>query len=318
MVVYMNVTRLGKMKVGHDSFQAAAGGVILNGESQLAIPLPHAEVEQKGEKPIARGRVVVERENTLNAREVIRAGCEVGAKKQLVAGAHEGGESRQNMLRLKVRDHAEESDEPRGIGVGMLIENGGEIIRRGKVADERVAIAIGNGFQRGRARDEHHGHADIRRGVGHALSGLAQQVEEARVFLAATATETDQMDGGRSETWRGSGETGVVNRGAISIGAGGRIGLVEGEPFPGLFDAVVMELVVDLTGAEGLKQIVADSFRELAGMNGHMGDGRHARLLPQPGAEHKPSADGGGRKNSAFICLLRCVDLRDGDIIFAT
>lgn len=290
-IVHLKLARLGKIKVRHDSFQTAASRVILDGKTQFAIPLLHPEVEQKGEQPIARKRIIVERENALDASEVIRAGREVGAEKQMVVRAHEGGESRQNVLRFEVRDHAEEGDEPRGMSVGVLIEDGGEIISSGEIANQRMAILIGNSRQRRRARDEYHGRADIRGSVSNMLSSLPQQVEKARVFLAAATTKADQMDRIRSEAWRGGGEAGVVNRGAIGIGARGGIGLVEGKPFLGLFDAVVMELVVDLARAEGLKQIVADGFGKLAGMDGHMGNGRHARLLPQPDGEHKPPAN---------------------------
>jgi hypothetical protein len=45
---------------------------------------------------------------------------------------------------------------------------------------------------------------------------------------------------------------------------------VQRQPSLGLFDAVVVELVVDPTRAERFEQIAPDILRELAGVNGDL------------------------------------------------
>ena len=97
-------------------------------------------------------------------------------------------------------------------------------------------------------------------------------MEEAGVLLTATTAKADQMDGRRGDVLGGSGEAEVIGRGAIGIGARRGEGLVKGEPFLGLLDAVVVELVIDLARAEGVEEIAPDIFRELAGMDGYGGN----------------------------------------------
>ena len=70
----------------------------------------------------------------------------------------------------------------------------------------------------------------------------------------------------------GSLESLSVNSPAISIVARWRIRLVQCEPFLGLLDAVVMELVVHPPRAQRLQQIAPDLFRKLAGVNPDAGN----------------------------------------------
>ena len=88
--------------------------------------------------------------------------------------------------------------------------------------------------------------ADVRRGIEHFFARLAESTEESRIFLAAAAAESYDMDPLCGDPSGGGGETAVIGRGAIGVGAGWGIGPVEFEPFLGLLEAVIMELVIDL------------------------------------------------------------------------
>jgi hypothetical protein len=49
--------------------------------------------------------------------------------------------------------------------------------------------------------------------------------------------------------------------------------LVQGEPLLRLFVGVVVEFMVDLARAQGTEQLAPDILRELAGMDGDIGQG---------------------------------------------
>ena len=57
--------------------------------SQFAVRTLDAEVEQEGQQPLARERIVVLRQDSADTRRVIRAGRKVGAEQEEVAGSHE-------------------------------------------------------------------------------------------------------------------------------------------------------------------------------------------------------------------------------------
>jgi len=271
-VVNRDLARLGETKVGGDAFESIARSVFLDDEAQVAVGAFDAEVEEEGQEPVAGEVVVVEREDALDAGGVIGAGREIGAEEQIIGRAQETGEAREDELRLEIGDHAEERDEAGVGGIDLAVEDGGQVVGGGEVAHERVTIRGGQGGEGGGAGREDHGGADIGRGVGDLAAGLAQQLEETGVLLTATAAEADEVDGGRGDVFGGGGEAEVIGRRAIGIGARGGEGLVEGEPFLGLFDAVVVEFVIDLARAEGVEQIAPDILRELAGMDGYGGN----------------------------------------------
>ena len=64
-------------------------------------------------------------------------------------------------------------------------------------------------------------------------------------------------------------EAPIISGATVRIRARGRIGLVQRQPLLGLFNAVVMELVVHLVCVQRPQQIPPDVFRKLAGVNGY-------------------------------------------------
>ena len=101
---------------------------------------------------------------------------------------------------------------------------------------------------------------------------LLQQAQQARVFLPAATTQSDQMDRNRPASARGRGKARIITRLAILVRSRGGIGLVEFEPFLGLLVTVVVKLVVDLAQPQRVEEVRRDFFGELAGVNRDMGE----------------------------------------------
>ncbi len=279
-----DLPRRGEFEVRDDSFQTAG---IFHGENERAVSTFDAKIEEKGEEPFAGEFVVVEGQNLLDTGGVIRAGGEIGAEEEIIRGAKQGSEPGQDDLGLEVWNHAKKGDQPRGVGADGRREDFRQVIGGGEVADERMAFDVRQGIENCGARDEDHGDADIREGAGGLFAVSTQQLQEAQVLLAAAAAKGNQMDVGRADAFGGGDEGSVIGRGAIGIGARGGKGIVEGEPFLGLSDGVVVELVVDLPRAEGLKQIEAHLAGKLARMDDDLRGRRHGELLPEVEGQNK-------------------------------
>src|SRR5437868_541796 len=81
-----------------DPFQSAAVRVFLDDEAQGAVAALDAEVEKKGQQPVAGEVVVVEWQDALDASGVVGAGGEIGAEEQIIGRAQETGEAREDEL----------------------------------------------------------------------------------------------------------------------------------------------------------------------------------------------------------------------------
>jgi hypothetical protein len=293
--VNRDLPRRGEFKIGDDAFQSAG---VFHGEVERAIVAFHAKIEEEGEEPFAGEVVVIEGQNVLDAGGIIGARGEIGAEEEIICGTKQRGKPRQDDLRLEVGNHTEEGDEPRGVGMNGRREDFRQIIGGGEVADERMTFIVRQGSKNCLARDENHGDADIGEGAGGLFVVLAEQLQQAQVFLAAAAAEGNQMNAGRADLIGGGGEGSVIGRGAIGIGARRGKGIVESEPLLGLFDGVVVELVVDLPRAEGLEQIATHLAGELARMDGDLGRRRHGRLLPEVATQNKAHLTNNGIKRA--------------------
>ena len=146
-----------------------------------------------------------------------------------------------------------------------------QVVRGGQIADERETVFLRHDGERRPAGSQHHGRADIARDIKHLPAAGFQQFQQAGVFLSAAATEADDVNALRLDLRHRRLETLLVNGPAIRIVARGRIRLVQGEPFLGLPDAVVVELVVHAPRTERVEQIAPDVFRKLAGVNRDIG-----------------------------------------------
>ncbi len=71
-------------------------------------------------------------------------------------------------------------------------------------------------------------------------------MEEASIFLSATAAKANNTDARVGDEGGGGLESAVVNGEAIRIESSGGKSVVEGEPFLSLFVGVVMEFGLDL------------------------------------------------------------------------
>ena len=120
--------------------------------------------------------------------------------------------------------------------------------------------------------DERQGPAHIDRHEGGIPGGMRNQLEEAMFFLTATAAEADQLEGVGADALRDGIESEVVGGLAVVIAPGGGAGLVESEPVLRLFQAVVVELVVDAAGAERGVQFCPHAFGQLRGMDADLDD----------------------------------------------
>ena len=151
-----------------------AGGIVFDGEAQFAVGGFHAQVQQKGHQPVPRQGVVILRQDAPHTSGVVAARREVGAAEQIIAGLHQAAQLRQNDLRLKIREHPKERDEPRRAGNGQATQHHRQIVRRRKIANQREA-SLGRNRRQGRLpRDEDHRGADIRRRVEGLPAGIPQ------------------------------------------------------------------------------------------------------------------------------------------------
>src|SRR5258708_5527815 len=78
-IVNLNLARLSETKVCRDALESAARRVFLDDEAQRTVAALDAEVEEKGQQPVAGEVVVVEREDALDSGGVVGAGGEIGA-----------------------------------------------------------------------------------------------------------------------------------------------------------------------------------------------------------------------------------------------
>ena len=90
--------------------------------------------------------------------------------------------------------------------------------------------------------------------------------------MSAATAEADDVNALRLELRRRRLETFLVYGPTIRVVTRWRILLVQCEPFSGLLDAVVVELVVHAPRAERFQQIAPDFFRKLAGVNPDAGN----------------------------------------------
>ncbi len=178
--VHLNEARPNEFEIRDDAFQA--GGGVFDGEARRAVGAFDAEIEQEGKEPFAREFVVIERKHALDARGIIGSGGEIGAEEERIRRAQQRGEPGQDDFRFEVRNHAEKGDEPRGLGMDGRREDFGQILRRGEVADERMAIQRRQrGQDRGAGR-QHHCDAHVGGRIGNLLAGLTEQLQQPRVF----------------------------------------------------------------------------------------------------------------------------------------
>jgi hypothetical protein len=99
-------------------------------------------------------------------------------------------------------------------------------------------------------RDEDESQADIRGGIKNLYSAIPKQLKQPHVLLTAAAPQTDDMDPSISDSRRDGFETFSVAGGAVGFSARRRVSLVESQPSLGLFDAVIVKFVVDLSEAQ--------------------------------------------------------------------
>src|SRR5947208_5062375 len=96
-----------------------------------------------------------------------------------------------------------------------------------------------------------------------------------RVFLTASATNPEQMNVVGLQLLAGGLKRSIVSPSAIGVRARWGVSLMQGQPFLGLLDAIVMKLVVHLPGTQRFQQIVSDLVRKLARVNRDV-SGNHA------------------------------------------
>src|SRR5262249_25607080 len=151
------------------------------------------------------------------------------------------------------------------------------ISRPGKIAYERKNVLLSDNFDRFLSRGKHHASADIYRRIKDCQPRWPQQPHQARILLSPAATEPDQMHRKVAPARFGPYglKAGIVNALAIGIVPGRREGLVQSEPFLRLFDAVVMEFMIDLSGTKRFKQLAPDLLRKLALMNCEVSERGH-------------------------------------------
>jgi hypothetical protein len=113
-------------------------------------------------------------------------------------------------------------------------------------------------------------------------------VQQPGVLLTAATAQTNDPDVRRPGLGGHGRKTLFIGVLAGGVRAGGGISLMEGQPLLRLFDAVVVEFVMDPAGVKRGQQIAPDLFRELAGVNRDMNNGRHARVVPDFPPQDKP------------------------------
>src|SRR5689334_8667130 len=94
------------------------------------------------------------------------------------------------------------------------------------------------------------------------------------------------MNTRRSDVLNRSCKRFVVDPLAIGIVPRWRKRLMQGQPFLRLLDTIVVKFVVGLARLKRREKITADTFRKLAGINGHASD-RHTLFVVQTWAGDK-------------------------------
>ena len=107
----------------------------------------------------------------------------------------------------------------------------------------------------------------------------AQRPQERQIFLSAAAADRNQRDLVCIDRFCGFAKSAIVCLHAIVIGPRGRIGFVEGEPFLGLFLALVVEAMVHAAGAERFDIRRARSFGKNGGMDCDVNGPLHLRNI---------------------------------------
>ena len=108
-VINLDLPRAGKMKPCDDALQIRTA--VLDLKFQFAVMLLDSQIEQKRHQPVAVKCVIVLRQDFFHAGGVIVAGSKIGAEQQKIFRADQRRQLRQNLFRLEIRNHAEESDE---------------------------------------------------------------------------------------------------------------------------------------------------------------------------------------------------------------
>ena len=124
-----------------------------------------------------------------------------------------------------------------------------------------------------------HRYGDVHRYVGDGFAGGVEEFDEAGVFLSAATAEANQLHFPALDPFRRPGEGFIVDSEAVGIGAGRGLSFVQGEPFLGLFDAVVVELMIDAAVADGIDKVLSNAVRKLAGMDIDGHDGPHEGIV---------------------------------------